>query len=281
MPPAIHHSWRNCVLFPLLVFLPTLGVFAFFDLDKTLAGWLAAQPGGFPFAHSAAYDYWLHFFPKCFIAGPLFVGILMLALLVTPFISLLEKIPNQTWRKLLDRYSRLTPVVYIQRCLAALPRGSAAALWLSVIAIVFSMEMIGHLKRAANVYCPILVAAYGGSVEVPVEAIAEPFPSFGPNGGNCWPGGHAITGFIFVACFFGFSSLGMKRCAWGSLAFALVFGNLLGVAQVIRGQHYLSHQLWSAYLCWNFSLLVFWCAEQLSFWRQYRTRKSLAAEAGT
>jgi membrane-associated PAP2 superfamily phosphatase len=120
------------------------------------------------------------------------------------------------------------------------------------------------------VYCPITIQAYGGEENVPLSSVYEPFPTFAPNGGKCWPGGHSITGFIFEACFFGFYSLGMRRAAWISLAVAFAYGNFLGGTQVLRGQHYLSHQLWSSILIWYFSMMIFWCAEK---YRAFRTAR--------
>lgn len=258
--------WHRFVLLPLAIFAVIIMVFAWFDIDKHLAAFLAHQPGGFPFANSAAYEYWLHRFPKL-ISGTIFIGMLSLAVLLLPILTWLERIPYAPIKQCLRLITTFSLVVKIRRLLNSLPQGTCAALWLTLIAIVFSSEMIGHLKRASDVYCPIKIQAYGGTENIPLSAIHEPFPSFAANGGQCWPGGHSITGFIFVACFFGLYRLGLRRAAWISLAIALCYGNFLGLIQVIRGQHYLSHQLWSGFLCWNFSLLVFWTAAKIQQWR--------------
>ena len=264
----IPFRWARLIIIPFIVFAGIIALFVEFDIDKQLAYFLSHQPGGFPYANSDSYEFWFHFFPKRAISGPLFVAMLTLAIALIPFATWLEKISNTRWQKIFSRFTQLNVVCKSRLWLASLPKGTRAALWLTVIAIVFSMEMIGHLKRASNVYCPITIQVYGGSEVVPLDTITEPFPTFAPHGGQCWPGGHSITGFIFEACFFGFYLLGMRRAAWTSLLAALVYGNFLGLTQVLRGQHYLSHQLWSSILCWYFSIVIFWLAEKFNHYRQ-------------
>ena len=254
--------WARLIALPLIIFSIIIAVFYAFDIDKQLTGFLAKQPGGFPFAGSETYEFWFHRFPKV-ISGTVVIGMISLAILLIPMTTWLEKIPNAHWKKLFSGFTTISAIIKIRYWLNALPKSTRAALWLTIIALVFSSEMIGHLKRSSNVYCPIRIQLYGGSEDVPLASITEPFPTFAPNGGQCWPGGHSITGFLFEACFFGFYFLGMKRAAWISLAVALVYGNFLGLTQVIRGQHYLSHQLWSAFFCWFFSLMVFWIADNV------------------
>lgn len=271
---VIKFMWIRLIVIPLIILSIIIATFACFDIDKQLAAFLAKQPGGFPFASSDVYEFWFHRFPKI-ISGTVFIGMLSLAILLIPVTTWLEKIPNAHWKKTFSRFTTLSAVIKSRYWLNNLPKNTRAALWLTILAIVFSSEMIGHLKRNSSVYCPIKVQAYGGTEAVPLSAIKEPFPTFGPNGGQCWPGGHSITGFIFEACFFGFYFLGMQRAAWVSLSIALVYGNFLGLTQVIRGQHYLSHQIWSAFFCWMFSLMVFWFAEKI------RNKLSQAKEKAT
>lgn len=262
-------QWKPLIIVPLVVFMGVLALFTYFDIDKNLAYFLSQRPGGFPYAGSETYEFWFHRFPKI-ISGTVFLVILGVAVLSIPLVTLLEKIRNRHWQKLLSFYTTLSPVASLRRSLKTIPKTIIITLWLTVIAIVFAGEMIGHLKRSSDVYCPIRIQAYGGEENVPLSSVHEPFPTFAPNGGKCWPGGHAITGFIFEACFFGLYSLGMRRAAWISLAIAFSYGNFLGVTQVLRGQHYLSHQLWSSILIWYFSMMVFWSAEKYRAFRAVR-----------
>jgi len=61
--------------------------------------------------------------------------------------------------------------------------------------------------------------------------------------------------------------MGRPRAARNMLISALVYGHFLGLVQVVRGQHFLSHQFYTMAACWLISLgfFVIWQ------WR-YRSR---------
>jgi membrane-associated PAP2 superfamily phosphatase len=71
--------------------------------------------------------------------------------------------------------------------------------------------------------------------------------------GRCFPAGHASSGFAFVGGYFVFRrrSAALAR-AW--LAVALLAGLVLGLGQQVRGAHFMSHTLWTAWLCWSVAL---------------------------
>ena len=50
---------------------------------------------------------------------------------------------------------------------------------------------------------------------------------------------------------------GPARAAWICFATALLAGITVGLAQQIRGAHYLSHTLWTAWLCWFVTLACY------------------------
>lgn len=249
-PSGLAVNWLAWVVYPSLAMAFTLGLFWYFDVDKRLAYYLSHLPGGFPYAFDPHYEFIFHKFPKL-VSGTVYIAMIALALMLIPWLSPLQR----RFSGLAGVFSK--PVIATPRAwLNAFPRGTTATLWITILAIVFASEMIGHLKRASSVECPIHVQAFGGGEAIPLDNITEPFPSFG-EGGQCWPGGHSITGFVFLACFFGFMRMGMGRAAVISLVVAFVYGNFLGLTQVYRGQHYLSHQIWSSYLVWMFSLAWF------------------------
>lgn len=77
------------------------------------------------------------------------------------------------------------------------------------------------------------------------------WPGTGDGGsGHCFPAGHASAGFSFVSGWFAFRRAGQRRLAGRWLGAALAAGLLLGLAQQARGAHFMSHTLWSAWLCW-------------------------------
>jgi len=259
-------NWMAWVVAPSLIFAATLLVFWWLDIDKRLAYYLSHLSGGFPCAFSPTYEFIFHRIPKI-ISGTVFIAMLTIAVLLIPWLAGLVRVVP-----VLARYRISWPwVTQSRQWLKALPSGTAPNLWITVLAMVFASEMIGHLKRASNVVCPIHVQALGGDQIIPLADITEPFPGFGP-GGQCWPGGHSITGFIFLACFFGFMRMGMRKTAVISLVVAFVYGNFLGLAQVYRGQHYLSHHLWSAYLIWMFTLGWFVLCDWLGKVRHFAIR---------
>ena len=67
--------------------------------------------------------------------------------------------------------------------------------------------------------------------------------------GRCFPAGHAASGFAFVPGYFAFRHTD-PRLARRWLATALGVGLLLGLAQQWRGAHFMSHTLWTGWLCW-------------------------------
>jgi len=73
--------------------------------------------------------------------------------------------------------------------------------------------------------------------------------------GGCFPAGHASAGFAFIGGFFALRHT-LPRTARRWLAGALAAGLVLGLAQQVRGAHYMSHTLWTAWLCWASAALV-------------------------
>ena len=73
--------------------------------------------------------------------------------------------------------------------------------------------------------------------------------------GRCFPAGHAAAGFSFVGGYFALARDTPRAARWW-LAVALVMGLLLGLGQQMRGAHYMSHTLWTAWLCWTVGLAI-------------------------
>ena len=68
-------------------------------------------------------------------------------------------------------------------------------------------------------------------------------------GGRCFPAGHASTGFAFLGGFFVLRHDQPRLARIWALT-ALAVGLLLGIAQQLRGAHFMSHTLWTGWLCW-------------------------------
>lgn len=121
---------------------------------------------------------------------------------------------------------------------------------------LLSTGLIAVLKTASGTSCPWDLHEFGGVA----HHLSHWQGWLNPDGGagRCFPAGHASTGFAFVGGHFALRETrpGLAR-AW--LATALGIGVLLGLAQQWRGAHFMSHTLWSAWLCWT----VAWLADPL------------------
>lgn len=112
--------------------------------------------------------------------------------------------------------------------------------------------LIGLLKPTLAISCPWEFDRYGG--ELPYTSVIEQLAL--RNGDGCFPAGHASAGYAWVSAYF-FGMHYQFRVRWLGLVIPLFVGIVLGVAQQIRGAHFLSHDLWSLAICWFFSLAMF------------------------
>lgn len=102
------------------------------------------------------------------------------------------------------------------------------------------------LKGSSPHSCPYDLAMYGGSDYW--------FPLFDTvttivHKGQCWPGGHASAGFVLIAGYFALRDVA-PQWARRVLISTLVLGMVMSVVQVVRGAHFMSHNLWSLWICW-------------------------------
>ena len=74
--------------------------------------------------------------------------------------------------------------------------------------------------------------------------------------GHCFPAGHASAAFAYLAGWFVLRRSVARAVAMRWLAAALAAGLLLGLAQQVRGAHYMSHTLWTAWICWTVGLAL-------------------------
>jgi membrane-associated PAP2 superfamily phosphatase len=113
--------------------------------------------------------------------------------------------------------------------------------------VLLSVALVALLKSVNPAACPWSLAAYGGLAQ-PVSHWA--WWSMPPGGrGGCFPAGHASAGFAFIGGYFAFRPVA-PALARRWLAAALAAGLLLGLSQQWRGAHFMSHTLWSGWLCW-------------------------------
>lgn len=124
--------------------------------------------------------------------------------------------------------------------------------WVSVLSTV----LIGLLKSHSAHACPWSMT----------ESTAFGYVwDFSATQGHCFPGGHASTGFSLLTGFFVFRKSNSK-IAYFFLCLGLVLGFITGWGQMMRGAHFLSHNLWTGWIIYTFNLLVY-----RIFYNKFRT----------
>jgi membrane-associated PAP2 superfamily phosphatase len=106
------------------------------------------------------------------------------------------------------------------------------------------------IKRVSLTSCPWDLAEFGGAAQY----VSHWRWGVGDGGaGHCFPSGHAAGAFAFLS---GYFVLRPHEARWARrwLIGVLVVGALFGTAQLVRGAHYPSHTLWTAWLCWAICL---------------------------
>ena len=114
--------------------------------------------------------------------------------------------------------------------------------------VLAGLLLVPLAKRFSATSCPWDLAEFGGrAAYVPhwLPGITDGGP------GHCFPSGHAVAAFAFFGVYFFWRA---RRLA---LAGVLALGIAFGWAQWVRGAHFVSHTLWSAWLCWVIGALAF------------------------
>jgi len=214
--PTKTGAWARQDIAGALTGLAVLAAWEFSALDLPLTR-LFGTPGGFPWRSHWLTAGVLHDGAR--LAGWLFFGLLVISL----------------WQP--------------QAFVAALPRRERVWWLLTTLACA---ALIPLLKRSSTTSCPWALAEFGGDVAryVPHWLLG------GRDGGSggCFPSGHASTAFALLPGWFalrGHAPTAARRL----LIIVASVGALLAGVQLIRGAHYLSHSLWTAWICWAASAL--------------------------
>ena len=124
------------------------------------------------------------------------------------------------------------------------PRRVERWYWIGVSLVCLSI--VPTLKQFTASSCPWDLAEFGGvAAYVPHWRLGV--RDGGP--GHCFPSGHAVAAFGFLSVYFCWRAY-RPWLARLCLALIVIAGTLFGWAQLARGAHYVSHTLWSAWLCW-------------------------------
>jgi membrane-associated PAP2 superfamily phosphatase len=142
-----------------------------------------------------------------------------------------------------------------------------------VVAGVLGIAIVGLLKTITNVDCPWDLDLYGGRFPL-VRLFADRPDAL--RMGHCFPAAHASSGYALVTLYFAFREWSEMLARLG-LAFGLVCGIVFGLAQQSRGAHFISHDLWSAFLIWLTAVSVY----TFAFAMQLRTTCTVGVVDGT
>lgn len=133
--------------------------------------------------------------------------------------------------------------------LSWLPKRNA---WVAIAGMVLIPLGISVLKAVTNRHCPWDVVDFGGYA--PYVGLLE-LPPAGLKRGACFPAGHASAGFVWVIWAVALRPRSRRLAQWVLLG-GLLLGALLGGVQMLRGAHFLSHTLWSAWFAWAVSVAL-------------------------
>ncbi|RSZ33262.1 MULTISPECIES: phosphatase PAP2 family protein [unclassified Variovorax] len=120
------------------------------------------------------------------------------------------------------------------------------------LTVLGSVIAVSALKHASHTSCPWDLQEFGGVARY-VSHWSWGVSDGGP--GGCFPAGHASAAFAYVGGYFVLRRVSSRAAAiwlWTAMAAGLV----LGVSQQLRGAHYMSHTLWTAWVCWTVGFAI-------------------------
>ncbi len=129
--------------------------------------------------------------------------------------------------------------------------------WFAVV--VICLLLIPTLKQLSTTSCPWDLAEFGRSASH-VSHWAFGVNDGGP--GRCFPSGHASAAFSLLGGWFALRGTS-PRAARHWLTGVWVFGALFSMAQSVRGAHFPSHSMWTAWVCFTTSALLWHAAQPL------------------
>ena len=121
----------------------------------------------------------------------------------------------------------------------------------SITVMILLPALIATLKHQSYAPCPWDVNLFGGDFPY-----LHTFEYTAANkAGHCFPAGHSSGGFALLGLYFAFSPF-VSKYRYLLLIPGLVIGISFGLAQQLRGAHFLSHDVWSAAICWFGALFL-------------------------
>lgn len=110
-------------------------------------------------------------------------------------------------------------------------------LWFVLLCLAIVPATIGIMKKRSDLYCPWSIDRYGG--DRPHLHFFQPLPAnYPPDCGKCFPAGHASGGFALLGLYYLSNT---RRGKLIGLSIGMIAGWTLGLYQMLKGAHFLSH----------------------------------------
>jgi len=219
------HFWLYHFWLPLLFVVPTLYLFEYTSIDTVFADFWYQLEGGYWALRKNWFTYEvMHRGGKQLI---IFIGLVLMVLYAA------------SWK-----VKRLRPW-----------RWSFA---FAIIAMILVPSTVSFLKHVSAVPCPWDFSRYGGrltymhNLQYTLQTLLY---SATDGGSHCFPAGHSSSGFGLLAVYFAFGPFVKKNRLWLLLP-GLAVGIFFGLAQQLRGAHFISQDLWSVSISWFGMLLL-------------------------
>ena len=166
---------------------------------------------------------------------------------------LLETVIHQRGRTLIGIMALCLLASWLTSAYIAILRPYRRGLGYFLLSLVCSLLIVSCLKNLTHIGCPWDFYRYGG--DQPYQATLSAI--FGTSSKRCFPAGHASGGYAWVASYF-FCRQYLPWWRIPALVISLALGLCFGIAQQIRGAHFLSHDLWTLAICWYTPLIIFY-----------------------
>lgn len=128
--------------------------------------------------------------------------------------------------------------------IAAIPPLLRVQLRFVALASLLEPSLVGSLKASSSLQCPFGVDVYGGSQ--PLLRVFDAVPE-GWRDGHCFPAGHASAG-MWLSALGVFCLPAKPHKALALFLAGLAIGLFMGWVQQMRGMHFLSHTLATAWV---------------------------------
>ena len=125
-------------------------------------------------------------------------------------------------------------------------------LWATTAAMAAGPAVVTLLKLVTAQRCPWDLVEFGGHA-----AFRSGWLVSRAEAGRCFPGGHAAGGFSLVSIYFAGVALAAARLRAAGLLAGVGAGVAFSAVRMVQGAHFLSHNLWSAFVVWTVAALIF------------------------